>query len=157
VIPYPNNSLMRKTVAEIFQTELKGINSKFQVEIREIDDYNSRRRDSRLPLFVSGWIEDIHDPHNWVYPYSIGTYGYYQNLPTDLQQEFKDILVRGVATSDPTQRAEIYHEFNQLYFDEVPGILLFLPSQRHYQQRWVNGWYDNPAYPGIYFYVLRKD
>ena len=157
VIPYPNNSLMRKTVAEIFQTELKGINSKFQVEIREIDDYNTRRRDSRLPLFVSGWIEDIHDPHNWVYPYSIGTYGYYQNLSTDLQQEFKDILVRGVATSDPTQRAEIYHEFNQLYFDQVPGILLFLPSQRHYQQRWVNGWYDNPAYPGIYFYVLRKD
>jgi peptide/nickel transport system substrate-binding protein len=157
VIGYPKNSPSRKAIAEIFQTELKGINSKFQVETRELSDYNTRRINRKLPMFLSGWIEDIHDPHNWVYPYTVGAYGKYQNLPADLQREFKDILIQGVEATDPDKRAEIYHGFNKLYYDQAPGILLFLPVKRQYQQRWVNGWYDNPAYPGLYFYVLRKD
>ncbi len=33
------------------------------------------QRAKTLPIFVSGWLEDIHDPHNWYVPYIIGTYG----------------------------------------------------------------------------------
>jgi peptide/nickel transport system substrate-binding protein len=157
VIPYTKNSLMRKTIADIFQHELTSVNGKLKVDTRELDDYFTRRRDRKLPLYTSGWFEDIHDPHNWLYPYTLGIYASYQGLPADLQKQFKDFLIRGVEATDPAQREEIYHGFNQLYYDQAPAILLFLPMERHYQQRWVNGWYDNPAYPGLYFYVLRKD
>ncbi len=157
VIPYTKNNLTRKTIADIFKSELTSLNSKFQVDTRQLDDYFSRRLERRLPLYISGWVEDIHDPHNWLYPYTLGIYAPYQGFPADLQSQFKDFLVRGVQATDPAQRAEIYQGFNQLYYEQAPGILLFIPVQRHYQQRWVNGWYDNPAYTGLYFYVLRKD
>jgi peptide/nickel transport system substrate-binding protein len=157
VIAYTKNNLTRKTIADIFQSELASLNGKFQVDTRELEDYYTRRSEGRLPLFTTGWFEDIHDPHNWLYPYTLGIYASDQGLPADLQSQFKDFLIRGVEASDPAQRAEIYHGFNQLYYDQAPGILLFVPIQKHYQQRWVNGWYDNPAYPGLYFYVLRKD
>ena len=157
VIPYNKNSLTRETIAKIFQRELTSINPKFQVETRELEDFFAQRRESRLPLFVSGWLEDVHDPHNWLYPYTLGIYAPIQELPGELENQFKDLLFRGVEATDPTQRTEIYQGFNQLYYEQVPALLLFLSIQRHYQQRWVNGWYDNPAYPGLYFYVLRKD
>ena len=34
----------------------------------------------------------------------------------------------------------------------------YLPTAtgRHYEQRWVQGWYRNMIYPGTYFYVLSK-
>jgi peptide/nickel transport system substrate-binding protein len=157
VIPYTKNSLMRKTIADILQHELTSVNGQFKVDTRELEDYFTLRRNRKLPLYTTGWFEDIHDPHNWLYPYTVGVYSSYQGLPADLQNQFKDFLIRGVEAADPTQRAEVYHGFNQLYYDQAPAILLFLPVERHYQQRWVNGWYHNPAYPGLYFYVLRKD
>ncbi len=43
------------------------------------------QRAETLPLFISGWQEDIHDPHNWYQPYLVGTYGRLQSLPQDLQ------------------------------------------------------------------------
>lgn len=157
VVAYTESSLMRKTIADIFQSELTSINNKFRVDTRQVDDYITKKGDRRLPFYVAGWLEDIHDPHNWLYPYTLGSLASYQGLPADLQSQFKDFLVRGVEATDPAQRAEIYRGFDQLYYDQAPGILLFLPGQRHYQQRWVNGWYGNPTYTGLYFYVLRKD
>ena len=43
---------------------------------------NSRRR-SKLPIYVGGWLEDFHDPHNWVHPFlhSQGAYGRVINMP----------------------------------------------------------------------------
>ena len=39
----------------------------------------------------------------------------------------------------------------------APDIILAIPTQRHYEQQWVNGYYDNPIYPGFYFYPLSKN
>jgi|GEM_PF-1327948 len=156
-IGYSKNSLVRKTIAEIFQNELTSLNSKFRIQTRELDDYINRRRSRKLGIFTTGWQEDIHDPHNWLYPYTVGVFAGYQALPPVLQSQFKDYLISGVQATDVAQREQIYRAFNQLYYEQSPGVLLFIPVTRFYQQRWVNGWYDNPAYTGLYFYVLRKD
>ena len=57
---------------------------------------------------------------------------------------------------DPAKRAAIYAEFNQLFYDLNPGILLFVVQGRRYQQRWVEGWYDNPIFAGTYYYPISK-
>ena len=90
-------------------------------------------------------------------PYTIGTYGGRQNLPADIKAQFKEIINRGVAETDPAKRAAIYAEFNQLFYDTASLIPLFVPTGRRYQQRWVKGWYYNPIYPGTYFYPLSRE
>ncbi len=159
LIPFPSGRVGDQLIAEIFRDELLSLNQKFIIEPREIDpqDYVDQLTNTRLPLFTASWLEDIHDPHNWLYPYSVGYYARYQNLPDSIRGEMEDIVERGVVAIDPLQREEINESFNHLYYEQAPGILLFTPLNRHYQQRWVKGWYDNPIFPGIYYYVIRKE
>ena len=121
------------------------------------DDYWQRYAEDRLPLYTGSWIEDLHDPHNWVVPYTLVNFGSRLNLPPDLIRRFEEIIDRGVAEQDPVRREAIYREFNTLFYEQAPVLLLYQSLGRRYQQRWVRGWYPNPLYPGLYFYALSKD
>lgn len=158
-LPYPQGSPPQQKIAEIFQSELTALNANFKVETvaLEADDYYQRYAEDRLPIYTGSWIEDIHDPHNWVVPYTLVNYGSQLNLPDNLTRSFEEIIDRGVAEQDPDGRAAIYREFNDLFYEQAPVILLYQSLGRHYQQRWVRGWYNNPLFPGLYFYVLGKD
>jgi len=157
-IAYNTGNTARQTVAQIFQADLQAVNPKFVVEVTGIPwpTFLASQNAKKLPIFVSGWLEDIHDPHNWVVPYTVGTYGRRQSMPADLTAQFQDIINRGVAEPDPAKRATIYAEFNKLYYDQVPTVLLAVPVGRHYEQRWVQGYFYNPIYTGFNFYVLSK-
>jgi peptide/nickel transport system substrate-binding protein len=120
-------------------------------------DFVQNSLDHNLPIFFAGWWEDIHDPHNWVVPYTTGSWGLCQKLPADLKVQFAKIINRAVSESDPARRAMIYKEFNQLYYDTASSIPLFMSTGERYQQRWVKGWYHNPMYSGRYFYALWKE
>jgi peptide/nickel transport system substrate-binding protein len=158
-LPYPQGSLPRQKIAEIFQRELTRLNPKFKVEAAalESDDYWNRYAEDRLPIYTGSWIEDIHDPHNWVVPYTLVNFGSQLNLPADLTRRFKEIIDRGVAEQDPARRTQVYAEFNRLFYEQAPVILMYQSLGRRYQQRWVRGWYSNPILPGLYFYALSKD
>jgi peptide/nickel transport system substrate-binding protein len=157
-IAYNTGNTSRQTVAQIFQNDLQAVNPKFVVEVTGIPwpTFLANQRAKKLPIFISGWLEDIHDPHNWVVPYTIGTYGGRQSMPKDMKAQFQDIINRGVAEADPAKRATIYAEFNKLFFDQVPTVLLSVSATRHYEQRWVQGYYYNPIYSGFYAYPLSK-
>jgi peptide/nickel transport system substrate-binding protein len=155
---YNQGNTTRQSVAEILAADLASVNDKFQVEILGLPwpAFLQSQRDQSLPLFISGWLEDIHDPHNWYQPYIIGTYGRRQSLPDDLTAQFQDLINQGVSETDPAKRAEIYKQVNQLYYDNAPGILLATATGRRYEQRWVQGWFYNPIYSGTNYYTLSK-
>jgi peptide/nickel transport system substrate-binding protein len=157
-IAYNTGNSQRQTVAQILQTNVSTVNPNFVIEVTGLPwpTFLANQRAKKLPVFISGWLEDIHDPHNWVVPYTLGTYGGRQNMPDELKNQFKDIVNRGVSESDPAKRAEIYKEFNALYYDQVPAVLLAVPTSNHYEQRWVQGWYNNVIYPGTYYYPISK-
>ena len=158
-IAYNTGNTARQTVAQIFQQELSAVNENFVIEVTGLPwpTFLKNQRASTLPIFVSGWQEDIHDPHNWVVPYTVGTYGARQKMPADLVSQFNEIINRGVAKSDPAKRATIYAEFNKVFYDNIPTILLYVATGRHYEQRWVQGYYRNPVYSGVaYWYALSK-
>ncbi len=157
-IAYNTGNTQRQTVAQILQQGVNAINEKFVIEVTGLPwpNFLQNQRAKKLPIFVSGWLEDIHDPHNWVVPYTIGTYGGRQGLPDELKKQFGEIIARAVAETDPTKRAAIYKEFNQLYYDQIPTILLSVQLNRRYEQRWVQGWFSNPILPGTYFYSMSK-
>lgn len=158
-IAYNTGNLERQTVAQILQQSFQTIDEKYQIEVLALPwpTFLSNIRASRIPIFVSGWLEDIHDPHNWAQPFTVGTYGARQRLPADISAQFGELVDAGVAASDPDERAAIYEQMTVVDYENAPGIRLAVPTGRHYEQRWVEGWYFNPVYPGeTYYYALSK-
>jgi peptide/nickel transport system substrate-binding protein len=157
-IAYNTGNTARQTAAQIFQQELSAINPLFVVEVTGLPwpTFLKNQRASNLPIFISGWLEDINDTHNWVVPYTTGTYGGRQKMPADLQKQFGDLASQAVVEVDPAKRAAIYAEVNKLFYDNIPTIFLYQVVGRHYEQRWVQDYFYNPIYSGMVFYNLSK-
>lgn len=155
---YNQGNTTRQIVAEILAGSLSSINELFTVEILGLPwpTYLAAQRAKRIPIMTAGWLEDIHDPHNWYQPYTTGSYGGRQNMPQELKDQFKALLDAGVGETDPDARAQIYYEFNQLYYDLCPGVPIVLATSHGFEQRWVTGRIMNPLFPGMYFYPMSK-
>ncbi|MBN1955250.1 MAG: ABC transporter substrate-binding protein [Anaerolineae bacterium] len=159
-IGYNTGNVTRQTVAQILQANLADIDPKFNVEIIGLPwpSFLAAIRASTLPLYISGWIEDIHDPHNWAQPFMVGTYASRQRLPDDMRAEFQELVNAGVAATTPEERAEIYHELTALDYEYAPAIRLAVATGRTYMPRWINGYYYNPIYgQGSRYFTLTKD
>ncbi|MGB7538646.1 MAG: ABC transporter substrate-binding protein [Anaerolineales bacterium] len=158
-ISYNTGNTARQTIAQIWQNNIAEINPKFVIETAGIEwaNYLDQLFTSKLPMFIIGWGEDIPDPHNWTYTYTLGAYGINQNFPKELKDQFEKLVMDGVHESDPVKRAAIYKEFNQLFYDQVPTVLLSQMRPRYYFQRWVNGYYTNPLYSLFYYYPMSKN
>ena len=156
---YNQGNTSRQVVSEILSSNIASVNELFVIETVGLPWPTFLRtiRAKQAPYFVSGWMEDIHDPHNWYQPYMLGTYAGRQNLPAELKAQFSDILDRGVAETDPAKRQVIYAEANALYFDQVPTVLLATTTSHGFEQRWVHGSILNPIFPGNYFYTMYKE
>ena len=158
-IAYNTGNVARQTVAQILQANFADIDPKFQVEIIGLPwpSFLAAQRASKLPIFISGWIEDLHDPHNWAQPFLVGTYASRQMLPQEMYDEFLALVNAGVSETDNDKRAEIYQQATAKDYEYAPAIRLAVATGRHYQQRWVGGYYYNPIYGwDNRFYTLTK-
>ena len=148
----------REVISQILSTNLARVNELFIVEGVSLSwhRYLNTIQSAQAPFFVSGWLEDLHDPHNWYVPY-LATYASYQGLPKKLQEQFLELIDQGVTETDPARRQIIYEELNQLVYDQVPFLLLAVATDRSYEQRWVQGTIRNPVFPGRYYYTIYKE
>lgn len=155
---YNTGNSTRQIYAEILQANLAQVNELFTVEVLGLPwpAYLAAQRAKKIPVMVAGWLEDIHDAHNWYQPYTTGTYGARQNMPDDLKAQFKDLLNQGVSLVDPAARAEVYYKMNQLYYDQVPGIITVLPTTHGYEQKWLGGRVLNPIFSQDYYAPMTK-
>ncbi len=155
---YNSGNVGRQTILNILSNTLKALNPKFQVIVlampwaAELQYYQS----GQLPLFCIGWQEDIHDPHNWYSPYLLGTYAQGAGFPDDQKAIFSDLVNKGVAATTDADRAAVYAQLNQIVYDYAPYILGPSAIARHYEQKWMQGWYNNPLYGDFYYYELAK-
>ena len=96
---YNTGNSTRQIYAEILQANLAEVNEKFTVEVLGLPwpAYLAAQRAKKIPVMVAGWLEDIHDAHNWYQPYTSGTYGARQNMAADLKAQFKAMLDEGVS------------------------------------------------------------
>jgi peptide/nickel transport system substrate-binding protein len=145
-VGYNTGNVTRQTIAQILQATLSDIDPKFQVEIIGLPwpSFLAAYRASRLPIAVSGWAEDLHDPHNWAQPFLIGTYASRQVMPEWMMDEFQVLVNAGVGAPTDEARADYYKQLTQLDYDYAPAIRLAVATGRRYEQRWVKGYYYNP-------------
>jgi len=153
---YNTGNVGRQTACAILQSSFATINTAYQIECIGLPWPTMLRyfRAAQLPLTASGWIEDIHDPHNWVQPFTVGTYGGRTNLPEELSAQFNELVTAGVLAADPAEREQIYFDLQQLFYDEAVQITLSQEAGVRYEQRWVQDWYYNPLLFAGYFYAL---
>ncbi|MFZ1753556.1 MAG: ABC transporter substrate-binding protein [Caldilineaceae bacterium] len=137
----------RQTIAEILQANFRSINPKYQIESIGLPwpSMLAGFRAGQLPIVASGWVEDIHDPHNWVQPFTVGTYAGRQNLPADLKAQFQELVNAGVAASTPAEREAVYFELQKLHHDQAIQVTGAQVTGVRYEQRWVKDWFYNPV------------
>ncbi|MGB8252710.1 MAG: ABC transporter substrate-binding protein, partial [Anaerolineaceae bacterium] len=159
VATWNTGNTARKTGLEILSASLLAVNGKFNVSVLGMPWAAMLRyyQAGKLPMYMIGWQEDIHDPHNWYSPYLVGTYGINANMPAAVYADFKSFVDRGASATDPAERTAIYKELNAKVFDYAPFINGPLAVGRHYEQRWITGYYYNPLYGNFYYYELGKN
>jgi peptide/nickel transport system substrate-binding protein len=149
-------NLMRMTAASILQSNLRSINPLYQLEIVTLPwpTYLASFRAGQLPIAISSWGEDYHDPHNWMQPYLIGTYSGRQNFPEEFKDIFRPLIEQAVVEPDITKREELYFELGKLHYENVPQIILAQAGERRYEQRWLKGYFYNPIWSPNYHYPM---
>ncbi len=162
-VAYNTGNDSRRLASEILKAGIEGVNPKFSVQVLAMPwpVLLASRREGKLPIYVGGWLEDYHDPHNWVQPflYSQGSYGRVINMTDDYKKKYDDLILKGVAETDQAKRKAIYEEIQLEAQKDAVVIWMYQPNWMDPFQEWVKGYYYNPAYfqnPYTWIYTFSK-
>jgi peptide/nickel transport system substrate-binding protein len=160
---YNTGNETRRLSSEILKAGIEAVNPKFSISVVGMPwpVLLASRREGKLPIYVGGWLEDYHDPHNWVFAFldSQGAYGRIVNMPEDIATQFDDLITQGASLTDPAQRAPIYEEIQKKAEDDAVNIWMYQVLDRYHFQEWIKGFYFNPAYPNppySWIYAMQK-
>jgi len=146
---YNTGNEPRRISAEIFKQNIENLNPKFSIEIvgRDWPTYLRDMVAGNLSMYNLGWQADFPDPHNFVSAFmssggSLSMFQHYNNPLVD------NLINSGIIEPDPAKRQTIYYQLQQIYYDDVPSLMIDQVVGRHVERDWVNGWYYNPIIPG---------
>ncbi|MDH5374989.1 MAG: ABC transporter substrate-binding protein [Candidatus Bathyarchaeota archaeon] len=156
-VAYNIGSVPRFIWIEAFKDNVESLNPKFHINMEGVDwsTLITNLVNRELPMFNLGWLADYPDPHNFVFPLMHST-GDFPLLQSCGNATVDALVEEGLRTINTTRRREVYYELQRIYHHECASVPLAQPLGRHWERDWVQGWYYNPAYPGIYFYHLWK-
>jgi len=163
-IAYNTGNDTRRLASEILKAGIEAVNDKFNISVVGMPWpvlLNSRRA-QKLPIYVGGWLEDFHDPHNWVQPFlhSQGAYGRVINMPEEKAAEFDELIETGASLTTVEERRPIYEQIQLKSQEDAVVIWMYQTVGRVHFQEWIGDWYYNPAYSGAqysYTYALSKE
>ena len=155
---YNTGNDTRRLSSEILKAGIEAVNDKFSITVVGMPwpVLLNARRAGKLPIYVGGWLEDFHDPHNWVHPFlhSQGAYGRVVNMEEGLAAEFDALVEEGAALTDAEERRVVYEAIQLKAQEDAPMIWLYQPVGRNHFQKWIGDYYYNPAYPNnTYSYI----
>ena len=148
-----------KTACEILQYNLYEINPLFKINIQLMGWPAMFAQMDRggLPMYLSGWTADYPDPHNFVFPYmhSDGLFANSQGYSNGLVD---DLVEQAISSSNHSERQMLYDQIAELYYDEVPSIMIIQFVGVFFFRDWIQGFIHNPIRPVYedYAYYLSK-
>jgi peptide/nickel transport system substrate-binding protein len=152
----------RRLSAEILKAGVEAVNDHFTIEVVGMPwpVLLASRRAGKLPIYVGGWLEDFHDPHNWVHPFlhSTGAYGAVANFTDDIAAEFDALIEEAASLTSADERRPVYEAIQLKAQEDAVMIWLYQGVGRLHFQEWMQGVYYNPAYSSAaYSYVYALD
>jgi len=153
----------RRLSSEILKAGIEAVNPKFSITVVGMPWpvlLNSRRV-AKLPIYVGGWLEDYHDPHNWVHPFlhSQGNYGRVINMTEEYATKYDALIEEAASLTTVEERRPIYEEIQLAAQEDAVVIWMYQPIGQTHFQKWIKGFYFNPAYSQYdhsYVYALSK-
>lgn len=162
-IAYNEGNDTRRILAEILKAGIESVNPEFNIQVLALPwgVLLSSRSAGKLPIYIGGWLEDYHDPHNWVHPFlaSQGAYGRIVNMDPELAAEYDALIVEGTSYTSVDERRPIYEELQLKAQEEGVNIWAYQSLDRMHFQKWIEGFYYNPAYGApayTWVYALSK-
>jgi peptide/nickel transport system substrate-binding protein len=162
-IAYNTGNDVRRMASEILKVGIEAVNPNFQIQVVGMPwpVLLNTRRSGKLPIYVGGWLEDFHDPHNWVHPFlhSHGAYGRVVNMPEDMAAEFDGMIEEAASYTDIETRRPLYEELQLKAQEDAVAIWMYQPMARYHFTPYIEGFYYNPAYSQkeySYIYALDK-
>jgi peptide/nickel transport system substrate-binding protein len=163
-IAYNAGNDTRQLASEILKAGLEAVNPNFSVQVLSMPwpVLLESRRQGKLPVYVGGWQEDFHDPHNWVQPFlfSDGNYGRVINMTDEYKQKYDQLIFDGIKETDPEKRRLIYEQIQLEAQKDAPVIWMYQRINMVPLQLWMKGFYYNPAYSNevyTWIYALSKE
>ena len=148
IIAHNTGNEMREAAALMLAENIMSLNPKFRIEVRNVEwkDYVVQYRSFMFPIFITGWVADYADPHNFMYPFmhSSGVYARYmayQNPTVD------QLLADGISTSDPAERARAYENLQEFWYRDALGIPLYQQINMRAYRDWIRGYVPNAMLP----------
>jgi peptide/nickel transport system substrate-binding protein len=144
-LTYNTGNEVREQTMKLLAESLSSINPKFKVTPRSVEwaTFTNQQNKKVLPIFYIGWGADFPDPHNFVYTYMYKTGLYANRCGYDIPEANK-LVEQGLSESDPAKRKAIYYRLQDIWLEEVPGIMLHQPIRQQYFKDWVKGYYFHP-------------
>jgi hypothetical protein len=158
---YNEGNDARRWIAETLARNIEAITDTFHVNV--ISDtwpvYLDARESRRLPIYIGGWIEDVHHPHDWVYPFlhSGGGYMRFQSFPTAMSTQFDVKIGECFQLTDVSAAQACYEELQHMSYVSATAMWGVQPVGRHYERMEVLDYFFNPSYLFPYYYALSKN
>ncbi len=145
-LTYNSGNEVREQTMKMLAESLGKINPKFQVTPRAVEwaTFVNQQNKRQLPIFYIGWGADFPDPHNFIYTYMYGPSGLYANRCSYDNPEADKLIEQGMAEQNPAKRKAIYYRLQDIWQQDVPGIMLHQPIIQVYVKDWVKGYYFHP-------------
>ena len=144
VITYNSGNAMREAAAIMLAENIMSLNPKFTIDVRNVEwkDYLIQYRNYMYPIFITGWVADYADPHNFLstFMHSQGNYGRYMAYRN---AEVDSLCDAGIATADPKEREKIYTRLQHLWYEDAVGIPLYQQINLRAYRDWVHGYVPN--------------
>jgi peptide/nickel transport system substrate-binding protein len=160
---YNTGNDTRRLAGEILKAGIEAVNPGFQIQVVGMPwpVLLSTRRAGKLPIYVGGWLEDFHDPHNWVHPFlhSTGAYGAVANIQEPARSEFDSMIEEAASLTNVDDRRPIYEAIQLKAQTDAAMIWLYQPLSRIHLSPFIEGFYFNAAYSAAstsYIYALAK-
>jgi peptide/nickel transport system substrate-binding protein len=145
VLAYNSGNEMRGIAAHMLAENLMRIHPKCQVDVRQVDwkDYLIGYRHYEYPVFITGWVADFPDPHNFLYPFmhSQGNYGLLMGV-SDAQID--QLCNDGIRTMNTMERERIYHKLQHLWYERAYGLILYQQVNLRVYRSNITGDIPNP-------------
>lgn len=156
-LAYNTGNVTRQRFAELMKAGLENLSPNFHLNVVElpISDYTADRQAGRLPLFVSGWLQDMPHPSNWVNGYLINIYANWQQLPADQRAIYQAKANACLPLSGAAAEA-CYADIQTTTYLSATDIFLAQSYATQFTSARLRGYYVNNAQWDQYFYALSK-